>query len=70
VIIPKLKDFRRGLLLCLCFGSGDWIRTSDLVVTLIPYFRNGVDYLIILVRMDSGMQGAYEGLLFGSPSSL
>jgi len=28
-------------------GSGDWIRTSDLVVTLIYYFRSGVDYLII-----------------------
>ena len=36
-------------------GSGDWIRTSDLVVTLIHYFHNGVDYIIIL-RMR--MQGA------------
>jgi hypothetical protein len=33
---------------CVLFGSGDWIRTSDLVVTLIHYFRSGVDYLIIL----------------------
>ncbi|HSX17707.1 MAG TPA: hypothetical protein VLH86_06435, partial [Patescibacteria group bacterium] len=30
------------------FGSGDWIRTSDLVVTLIPYFHTSVDYLITI----------------------
>ena len=40
-------------------GSGDWIRTSDLVVTTILCFRIRLDYLIILVWM----QGAYEGLL-------
>jgi len=27
-------------------GSGDWIRTSDLVVTLTRHFRAGVDYII------------------------
>ena len=27
-------------------GSGDWIRTSDLVVTRFLCFRKGVDYLI------------------------
>jgi hypothetical protein len=32
----------------LYLGSGDWIRTSDLVVTPSHYFNNGVDYLIIL----------------------
>jgi len=37
----------------LMLGSGDWIRTSDLVVTLIYYFRNGVDYLIIFQK-DAG----------------
>jgi hypothetical protein len=46
----KLKHLRRGR--CFNFGSGDWIRTSDLVVTLIHYFRNGVDYLIAVTIND------------------
>lgn len=35
-------------------GSGNWIRTSDLVVTLIPYFRTSVDYLITLLLQGRG----------------
>lgn len=32
----------------LSFGSGGQIRTGDQLVTLIHYFHNGVDYIIIL----------------------
>lgn len=43
-------------------GSGERIRTFDLVVTLIHCFRSGVDYIIILIgwRKCAGfrMQGA------------
>jgi len=33
-------------------GSGDWIRTSDLVVTLILYFHRGVDYIIAVATVS------------------
>lgn len=47
-------------------GSGDRIRTYDLVVTLIPIlsYRGGLSHHPIW------MLGADEGLLLGSPSSL
>ena len=38
-------------------GSGDWIRTSDLVVTRVHDFHRGVDYLFTLGRCRALMRG-------------
>jgi len=51
-------------------GSGSWARTSDLIVTLIPYFRMRVDYLIIHVSGCGALMNAYcwAHILVSEPS--
>jgi hypothetical protein len=49
----KEKESKRLRAYSLFLGSGDWIRTSDLVVTLIRYFRSGVDYIITVTIVKS-----------------
>ncbi len=52
------------------YGSGSWARTSDLIVTLIPYFRIRVDYLIIRVSGCGALMDEYcwAHILVSEPS--
>ncbi len=44
---------------CFLYGSGERIRTFDLVVTLIHCFRSGVDYIITL-RLSTCYKNMYR----------